>query len=262
MALPPDIPNPEAAKRLDRDAKQQDVLLREVDDAYRQDQLSEFAKNHGTKVGALVIAGLLAFGGYLLWSDRNEKGKEETSEEIVKSIDQLEAGNFTTATKDFTAIEKKGTPGAAAVAKLARAAIALQQNRQGDAVRIYGEIASDSAMPGPYRDLALIRQTSLNYEKMKPGDVVAKMKPLATPGSPFFGSAGELLGAAYLDLGKPELAGPLFAQIAKDTNVPSTLRSRARQLAGLMGVDAIVDVDQTLKDMSKDDQQQAPAGAQ
>ena len=111
MALPPDIPSPEAAKRLDRDAKQQDVLLREVDDAYRQDQLSEFAKNHGTKVGGVVIAGLLVFGGYLLWSDRNEKGKEETSEEIVKSIDQLEAGNFTTATKDFTAIEKKGTPG-------------------------------------------------------------------------------------------------------------------------------------------------------
>jgi hypothetical protein len=198
-----------------------------------------------------------------LWSDHREKAKEETSEEIVKSLDQLEAGNFTTATKDFTGIQKEGGAGAIAVAKLARAAIALQQNRQADAVSIYGEVASDSAMPQPYRDLALVRQTSLNYEKMKPSDVVAKMKPLAKPGSPFFGSAGELLGAAYLDLGKPELAGPLFAQIAKDTNVPATLRSRARQLAGLMGVDAIVDVDQTLKDMSKDDQeQQAPAGAQ
>jgi hypothetical protein len=263
VALPPDTTNPEATRRLDRDAKQQDALLREVDDAYRQDQLTRFAKNHGTKVGVAVIAGLLAFGGYLLWSDHREKAKEETSEEIVKSLDQLEAGNFTTATKDFAEIQKEGIPGAAAVAKLARAAIALQQNRQADAVSIYGEIASDGAMPEPYRDLALVRQTSLNYEKMKPGDVVTKMKPLAKPGSPFFGSAGELLGAAYLDLGKPELAGPLFAQIAKDTDVPATLRSRARQLAGLMGVDAIVDVDQTLKDMSKDDQeQQAPAGAQ
>ena len=86
-------------------------------------------------------------------------------------------------------------------------------------------------------------------EKMKPADIVTRLKPLAVPGSPFFGSAGELLGAAYLDQGRRDLAGPLFAEIAKDKNVPESLRSRSRQLAGLMGVDAIQDVDKTLGEL-------------
>jgi len=76
--------------------------------------------------------------------------------------------------------------------------------------------------------------------------VVARLKPLAVPGNAWFGSAGELVGAAYLKQGRPELAGPLFAQIAKDKTVPETLRARARQLAGVLGVDAIEDVGQAL----------------
>ena len=263
MALPPSIPDPNAEKRADRDAKQQDALLREVDDAYRQDQLAQFATNHGTKLGVLVIGGLALFGGWLWWSDYREGQHEESSEELVKAMDQLEAGNFDTGGKALGKLEKEGGPGAVAVAKLMRAAVALQQNRPADAARIYGDVAADDDLPDAYRDLALVRQVSLDYEKMKPGDVVAKMKPLAKPGAPYFGSAGELLGAAYLDLGKPELAGPLFAQIAKDEDVPDSLRSRARQLAGLLGVDAIVDVDQTLKDLRRDGEgQEAPAGAQ
>ncbi|WEK47525.1 MAG: tetratricopeptide repeat protein [Candidatus Andeanibacterium colombiense] len=263
MALPPSNITPEAAKRLDRDSKQQDAFVREVDDAYRQDQLANFAKNHGLKIGILVVVALLGFGGYLVWKDHREKALDQTSEEIVKALDQLEAGNFATATTQLIAIEKEGPAGAVAAAKMARAGVALQQGRAADAVRIYGEVATSSDSPGPYRDLALIRQVSAGYATMKPAEVVARIKPLATPGSPFFGSAGELLGAAYLDLGKPELAGPLFAQIAKDETVPASLRSRARQLSGLLGVDAIVDVDQTLKDMHQNEQdQQAPAGAQ
>jgi hypothetical protein len=40
-------------------------------------------------------------------------------------------------------------------------------------------------------------------------------------------------------MGKNDLAGPLFAGIAKDENVPQSIRSRARQMAGLLGIDAV-----------------------
>jgi hypothetical protein len=94
---------------------------------------------------------------------------------------------------------------------------------------------------------------------MKPDDVVKRLKPLAQPGKPFFGSAGELLGAAYLAQGRKDLAGPLFAAISKDKNAPASLRSRTRQLAGVLGVDAIDDVDKTLAEISaQNDSQGAP----
>lgn len=262
MALPPSSQIVPASKAAERDAKQQDALLREVDEAYRQDQLTRFAKEHGTKLGLAVIGGLALFGGWLLWSDHREGQREETSEEMIKALDQLQANNIDTAGKSLGKLEKEGGAGARAVAMLTRAGVALQQGRTPDAAKIYGEVAADSDLPQAYRDIALIRQVSIDYEKMKPADVVAKLKPLAQPGAPFFGSAGELLGAAYLDLGKTQLAGDLFGQIAKDKGVPDSLRSRARQLAGLMGIDAIVDVDQTIRDLRRDGEQQAPQPAQ
>ena len=68
-----------------------------------------------------------------------------------------------------------------------------------------------------------------------------------------------MLGAAYLDQGNSELAGALFGEISKDKKVPESLRARARQLAGLMGVDAIEDVDVTLEELRD---QGAAGGAQ
>ena len=71
--------------------------------------------------------------------------------------------------------------------------------------------------------------------------MIDRLKPLAVPGNPWFGSAGELVGMAYLKQNNTALAGPLFAAIARDKDAPETLRNRVRQLAGLLGVDAIDD---------------------
>jgi hypothetical protein len=53
---------------------------------------------------------------------------------------------------------------------------------------------------------------------------------------------------AHVESGNRAQAGKIFAAIAKDEDQPETLRSRARQMAGLMGVDAVVDVKKLLKD--------------
>jgi hypothetical protein len=63
-------------------------------------------------------------------------------------------------------------------------------------------------------------------------------------GNPWFGSAGELVGAAYLQMNKPDLAAPLFRQIAADETVPETIRQRAVQITGTMGVDTVRPVEE------------------
>lgn len=233
--------------------------MREVDEAVRQDQLSNFMLRYGKLLAGVVLAGLLAFGGWLWWFESREGAFEEDSEELVKAIDQLDAGNLDTGAQSLSRLEQDGGPGAVAIARLTRANVALQQGRAADAERLFAAVAADSKAPQAYRDFATVREVALRYEKMKPADVVERLKPLAKPGLPFFGSAGELLGAAYLDQNKPDLAGPLFAEIAKDANVPDTLRSRARQLAGLLGVDAIEDVDKMLNDLRTQGEAAGPA---
>ncbi len=247
MALTPSNNLTDAEKRAKREASEQDALLREVDEAVRQDRFSNFGKRYGIPVGGLLLAGLLAFGGWLWWDAQQESKLEQVSEKIITATDQLDAENFDSADSAFAEVEEGSGPGA--VAKLARAGIAFRQGRPDEAAALYAAVAANGDAPGPFRDFATLREVAINYDKMEPEAVVERMKPLAQPGAPFFGSAGELLGAAYLDQDKPELAGPLFAEIAKDETVPESLRSRARQLSGLMGIDAIEDVDEALDEM-------------
>ena len=93
-------------------------------------------------------------------------------------------------------------------------------------------------------DLALVRQTYAEFDSLKPQTVIDRLKPLAVKGAPWFGSAGELLAVAYLQLRRNREAGALFGEIAKDQKVPESLRQRAVQMAGVLGVDAIDQVEE------------------
>ncbi|MCA1662114.1 MAG: tetratricopeptide repeat protein [Novosphingobium sp.] len=255
MALPPDKTTPSAADK--RALAQQDVFMREVDDALREDQLKDVVQRHGWTIGLALVALLLAFGGWLWWRENQRSAAGEAGEKFMVALDQVEAARLTTAYADLEPLAQDGPDGARAAAKLMQAGIALEQGNAAQAGTLYAAVAADGDAPRPYRDLATIREVAVRFDTLPPATVIARLKPLATPGNAWFGAAGELVGAAYLKQGRAELAGPLFAQIAKDRTVPDTLRSRARQLAGLLGVDAVEDVRAALADSPV---AQAPGG--
>jgi len=251
VALKPKSEDARAREQAVLRAAERDALLREVDEAYRQDQLDVVIKQHGLKIAIALVLLLALFGGWLLWRDHGERALAEKSEQLVTALDHLDAGQIDSADEQLAKLSEGGTATAAS-ARLARAAIALRDGRRDDAAKLLDAIAKDNTAPKAYRDLAEVRLVAVQFDAMKPQDVIDRLKPQATPGNPWFGSAGELVGMAYLAQGKEELAGPLFAAIAKDETVPQTLRSRTRQLAGLLGYDAVADVDQTLAEMRED----------
>jgi hypothetical protein len=116
--------------------------------------------------------------------------------------------------------------------------LALQQGNRKLAATIYSEVAADTTLAKPFRDAALVRGTSLEYDSLKPDDIIARLQPIAEPGQPFFGSAGEMVGMALIAKGQKPAAAQLFAKIAADKGVPESLRSRAVQVAGSLGLDA------------------------
>ena len=247
MALTPDRPLTDAEKRAKRQAAQDDVLLREVDDAVRQDRYAQFGQRYGRQLIALLVLALAAFGAFVFWQSRQDAQRERESEALVGALDQLEAGNLDSAQTSLSPLVADGSDAARASASLLSAGIALQQGNATRATELFEGVAADEDAPPALRDLATIRAVAGRYDTLAPDQVVARLKPLATPGNPWFGSAGELVAMAYLDQGRNDEAGALFAAIAKDEEVPETLRSRARQMAGLLGVDAIEDVDEVLE---------------
>jgi hypothetical protein len=254
VALTPDSDQ----KRADLREREQEVFLREVDDAVRQDQLGSALKRFGWPVAGALFLGLVGFGGWLVWKDYREGQIEERSEKLIAAFDKLDSGRIEQAGGELAILSEDGNSATAISAKLARAGIALRDDRKAEAVQLYEGIANDADAPKPYRDLATIRSVALQFEDLEPQKVVDRLKPLATPGNPWFGSAGELVAMAYMKQGKNELAGPLFAAIAKDEDVPQSLRLRTRQLASLLGYDAIVDVDKTLAELREAEGDAAP----
>lgn len=242
MAITPPSGNPPLSKAAERDAAQQDGFLREVDEALREEQLVNAFKRFAKPVGGLLAVGLLALAGYLYWDNSVKHEAALRSEKAMIALDKVQAGQLDAAARDFEALTREGPDALRAIAAMNLAAIAAEQGKVDEAAKRFAVIAADPKAPKLYRELATVREVTLRYDTMKPDEVIAKLKPIAVPGNAFFGSAGELLGMAYVDAGKPDLAGALLAQIGQDKKVPQSIRVRVRQVASGLGYDGGVDV--------------------
>jgi len=226
---------------LAKDAAAQETFVREVDDALREDQLFSLLRRRGLPIAALIGGGLLGLAGYLWYSEHKQSVTGTQGETFTMAIDQFAAGRNQTAQTTMAPLAKDGNPGYRAAVQLAEAGFAEQTKKDAVAAKGFAAVAADASLPGPYRDLATVREVATNFDKLAPQVVIDRLKPLAVPGKPWFGSAGELVAQAYLKQGKTEAAGALLAAISKDKTVPDTLRRRTRQLAGQLGVDAVED---------------------
>ncbi len=223
MALPPDPA---------------ESFVREVDENLRRDQMADMAKSYGKWIVAAAILLLAAVGGYLYWQNRQDTRAIADSEALSAALDKVSSGDVKGAQADMVPLSSSSSDVIRASAILGRAAMALRQNDRKTAIELYREVAADNGLPQTYRDLATVRGTMTEYDNLKPDEVIARLTPLAVPGNPFFGSAGEMTGMALLSKGDRNGAGQMFAKIAADKQVPESIRSRAVQIAGSLGVDA------------------------
>jgi len=217
----------------------EDAFFREVDEELRRDQMrTVWQRFRWAIVGALALL-LAGIGGFIWWQNHRLAKAGEQGEALVAALDSLEQGNAGNVASQLDPLTESGTDGYRAAALFARADAAIQTGNVASAVAILRGIAADDGLDEPYRNAALVRQTALEFDRLSPAAVAARLTPLARPGNPWFGSAGEMLAIAHLRQNRPNLAAPIFSAIARDETVPDSIRSRAVQMAGALGVDAV-----------------------
>lgn len=215
-----------------------DAFLREVDEELRRDQIAAAARRWGVIGIVAVLAALLLFAGWLYWGHRAEEKAGVEGEQLQTAYDQLAAGQGADADTALTQLAGSDRAGYRALAALAQADALQQKNDAKGAAAKFAEVAADTSIGQPFRDLATIRQTMIEYDTLTPQTTVERLRPLAAPGNAWFGTAGELTALAHLRQGRRDLAGRMFGQIARAEDVPQSIRQRAVQMASLMGVDA------------------------
>jgi hypothetical protein len=231
------------------------ALLQEVDEAVRKDRLDTIFKDYGLWIIAAIVAALLAFGGYLYWGHVQDTKRGEQAEALLTAFDKLKENQPRAATADLQKIEATSGPAYRAVAIIQQANMKAETGDLKSATALLAKVAADTKLDKTLRDLALIRQTAVEMDTLKPETVIARMKPMVDakdPASSWFASAAELSAIAHYQLGHFDQAGALFGRIAKAPDVPRTLQSRAVQMAGMLGVDAVADraADSAAKDQT------------
>ncbi|MCC2601773.1 tetratricopeptide repeat protein [Sphingopyxis yananensis] len=220
------------------------ALLQEVDEAVRKDEMMAFMNRYGRWLALALVAALLAFGGYLFWQHRQTEARGLQAEQFSAAIDKVGAGQLAEADKQLKAISADAGPAYRSAARIEQANILARSGKNKEAAAMLAAVASDTKVDGGLRDLALIRQTALELDTLKPEAVIARLTPIVSakdPQSAWFASAAELTAIAHYQLGQMDKAGALFGQIVKTPDLAPSLKSRAVQMAGMLGVDAVVD---------------------
>lgn len=215
-----------------------ETFLREVDENLRRDQLRDFFRDNGRWLIAAVVIFLAASGGLIWWKQHQVERHERQVEKLAQVYKDVGSGSIGQAPQQLDELSSDGSKAVSASAQFARAAVALQQGDTKLATATYTSIANDDGLPQPYRNAALIRQTALQFDQLKPEEVISRLAPLAKQGEPWFGSAGEMTAMAMMKQGNNRQAAQLFAAISRDQTVPETIRARAVQVASSLGVDA------------------------
>ena len=214
-----------------------EAFFREVDEELRRDRMQSFLARYGKLVAVAIILFLAAVGGFLWWQHQRQVQAERQAERFGLALDDLEDGKTSALNAPLDKLTVEGNDAYRTQALLLKAGLAAQAGKSAEAIGLYRRIASDEDAPQTFRDAALIRQTALEYDKLEPAAVITRLKPLAIKGNPWFGSAGEMVGIAYLRQGKAQQAAPIFVALAKDEKMPETLRLRANEIATSLGID-------------------------
>jgi hypothetical protein len=194
------------------------------------------------RYGWLIIGGIILLlalvAGFLWWQNRQQAERGEMGETLTAVFSDVQAQKTKEVAPRLDQLAEEGTAGYRAAALLTKADVAIQEGNDAAAIAAFKAVAEDGELAEPYRNLALIRQTTLEFDKLPAAQVIQRLRPLAQAGTPWFGSAGELVALAHLKQQQPAEAARIFAAIAKDRTLPRSMRSRAVQMAGALGVDA------------------------
>jgi hypothetical protein len=209
--------------------KTDEAFLREVDEELRRDQIVGVWKNYGRVIVGLIVAALAIFAGVLGWRAWSHGAAEKQAIELQQAYDSIASGNAQAAKAPIDKLAGASAPGYRALAKLLQGNDLLAAGKTKEAAAKYGEVAGDSSVGQPIRDLATIRQTHTEFDALAPQVVIDRLKPLATSDSAWLGSAGEMVAMADLKLNRQAEARAMFKLIAESDKVPDSIRQRAVQ---------------------------------
>lgn len=203
-------------------------VFREVDEEVRKEQLLKLWHRHSRHVIAAALVALAVAGGLFGWSQWRERQLAARADAYVA------AAALAPAEAAVAYEEMAGTDGYGVLARLREASLLAELGRRAEALAAFERISTDSGVPDPYRDLAVILHAQHALGQAEGGDLIGRLEPLTAAEGPWRFPAMELTALAELQAGNTARARTLFLALADDPAAPAGLRGRAAEIAATL----------------------------
>lgn len=207
-----------------------DLLIREVDDDLRQENLQKLWKKYGGLLigGAVaIVAGVAALQG---WQVYQKNQTQAASQRFAAAILQLDKGEKAKGGEALQSLAVEGNAGYRLLSEMKLAQMKVEDGDNVAAIGLYEKVAGDSGVDGVYRDLASLKAAYLKLSAGQVDGLEARMAPLSAESNPWRHSAREILALVALKAGDTAKAQDWLRKVADDVAAPSAIRGRAAEL--------------------------------
>ena len=210
-------------------------IFDEIDQDLRRERLSRVWSRYGIYViliAVLIVVVTAGWRGYEWWVTRTERNAGEAYAALVAEVDAEGAGADPAR---LTAFADDAPEGFALLARFRAASLQAATGETEAAAETLRGIASDSAAPRLYQDLARMR---LGYVLLDADDVSGAREAVAPmaddAGNAFHRSASEVMGLAAYAEDDLDDAERWFTNVSSDATVSQGMRQRADTMLALI----------------------------
>ncbi len=218
-------------------------IFDEVEDDLRAERTARLLKRYGWVIVALALAVIGAAIGWQIWTrwrvsdDLAAAQRYVTAQTAADAAADQPAGSAGRAAA-LAALDQQGATapdGYRTLSRLRAAGLKAEANDVPGAIVLWNQVAGDTAADPLLRDLASLMVAQRDIDHGEPGQLEARLKPLAAPGNPWSAMAREQLALLDLRQGKRAEAKAVLQSLSVDLAAPAGLRQRAAALVAGMG---------------------------
>lgn len=214
---------------------EEDVLIQEIDDELKQENLQKLWNDYGVYLLAAAVALVVGVAGFKGWQSYDLKQRAAAAERFVAAQELASADKKDAATEAFSKIAGDAGTGYAMLARFQVAALAAKKGKPADAVMSYTAIADNSGIEQIYRDLAVVLGALSELEaKSGANALVKRAENIAKGTGPWRYNAREVIAMSLMQGGDRKTARERYAALAKDAAAPQGLRTRAEEMETIL----------------------------
>jgi hypothetical protein len=208
-------------------------IFDEVNEDVRRDQLKKLWEKYSIFIIALAVLIIAGVGGWRGYQYLEAKKAAEAGAAFDKAAELSEANKHAEAEAAFADLAAKAPAGYRILARLRTAAEAANRDKPA-AAKMFDDIAADSSVGAPERDLARIRAAQLLLETTTYPNMLQRLESATAQDATFRHTARELLALSAWRANDATATRRWLDLIANDGATPPGLRSRAEALQALL----------------------------